>query len=100
MISQTQQAPLIERLRRYYGCGLYAGKIFCMVITLDYLFWIFLEIMLPSHAIERTETFPYKQYRDCFNNNRTFLLQEPKEGEGQEEIETIEEEALTRGNGR
>ncbi|KAI9493679.1 GlcNAc transferase [Zychaea mexicana] len=89
LISQTQEAPLIERLRRYYGCGLYAGKIFCMVMALDYLFWIFLEIMLPRHSIERAETFPYKQYREYFNNRPSSLptssplqLQQQQENEG------------------
>ncbi|KAJ8660306.1 hypothetical protein O0I10_003763 [Lichtheimia ornata] len=71
MISQTQEAPLIERLRRYYGCGIYAGKIFCMVVALDYLFWMFLEFMLPNHSIERAETFPYKRYRDALHNHNT-----------------------------
>lgn len=71
MISQTQDAPLIERLRRYYGCGIYAGKIFCMVVALDYLFWMFLEFMLPNHSIERAETFPYKRYRDALHNQNT-----------------------------
>ncbi|KAI9322449.1 hypothetical protein BX666DRAFT_2022925 [Dichotomocladium elegans] len=77
MISQIQEAPLIERLRRYYGCGLYAGKIFCMLVALDYLFWTFLEFMLPNRAIERAETFPYKRYRETLtqhmsnkNNNK------------------------------
>jgi len=59
----TQNSPLIERLRRYYGCGLYAGKIFCMVIALDYLFWIFLEIVFSRDAIERAQRFPYKKYQ-------------------------------------
>ncbi|KAI8144473.1 GlcNAc transferase [Fennellomyces sp. T-0311] len=79
LISQTQEAPLIERLRRYYGCGLYAGKIFCMVMALDYLFWIFLEFMLPRHAIERAETFPYQKYRDHFNHP----LQQQEEPRGE-----------------
>ncbi|KAI9299643.1 hypothetical protein BJ944DRAFT_46230, partial [Cunninghamella echinulata] len=75
LISQTQVSPLIERLRRYYGCGLYAGKIFCMVIALDYLFWVFLEFIFPRNAIELAITFPYELYRkqvnrqqDCHSN--------------------------------
>ncbi|KAF7730546.1 Phosphatidylinositol N-acetylglucosaminyltransferase gpi3 subunit [Apophysomyces ossiformis] len=60
-ISQTQNAPLIERLRRYYGCGLYAGKIFCMVMALDYLFWVLLEFLFPAHTVERADTFPYRE---------------------------------------
>ncbi|CAO3634077.1 unnamed protein product [Cunninghamella blakesleeana] len=76
LISQTQVSPFIERLRRYYGCGLYAGKIFCMVIALDYLFWLFLEFIFPRHSIELAVNFPSERYRkqmdqqqDRQNNN-------------------------------
>ncbi|PHZ17944.1 UDP-Glycosyltransferase/glycogen phosphorylase [Rhizopus microsporus ATCC 52813] len=62
-ISQTKSSPLIERLRRYYGCGLYAGKIFCMVMALDYLIWMFLEWLFPSDTIEKARPFPYQKYR-------------------------------------
>ncbi|RCH92104.1 Phosphatidylinositol N-acetylglucosaminyltransferase gpi3 subunit [Rhizopus azygosporus] len=62
-ISQTKSSPLIERLRRYYGCGLYAGKIFCMVMALDYLIWMFLEWLFPSDTIEKAKPFPYQKYR-------------------------------------
>ena len=44
--------PLIERLRRYYGCGTWAGKIFCCVIVLDFLFHLFLEYLLPKNEID------------------------------------------------
>ena len=69
LISQTQNAPLLERLRRYYGCGLYAGKIFCVVMALDYLFWIFLETIAPRCNIERAQKFPYKRYRQFFDES-------------------------------
>ncbi|KAL0096913.1 hypothetical protein J3Q64DRAFT_1669916 [Phycomyces blakesleeanus] len=72
-ISQSQPSPLIERLRRYYGCGLYAGKIFCMVMALDYLFWRFLEFVFPKDSIERAQPFPYKRYRDYVDK-----VEEPK----------------------
>ncbi|KAI8343860.1 hypothetical protein BC941DRAFT_386132 [Chlamydoabsidia padenii] len=70
LISQTQVSPLIERFRRYYGCGLYAGKIFCMVIALDYLFWILLEFLFPRHSIELASTFPYERYRHQMDQQR------------------------------
>ncbi|CAO3660206.1 unnamed protein product [Umbelopsis vinacea] len=70
LISMTQNSPLIERLRRYYGCGVYAGKIFCMVMALDYLFWIFLEFVFPREAIERAQPFPYKKYQTLENCQR------------------------------
>ncbi|KAK4513952.1 uncharacterized protein ATC70_005959 [Mucor velutinosus] len=71
-VYQTSNSPLIERLRRYYGCGVYAGKIFCMVIALDYLIWRFLEWLFPTESIEKAQLFPYQKYRQYFQqtNNR------------------------------
>ncbi|KAG2181139.1 hypothetical protein INT43_008721 [Umbelopsis isabellina] len=70
LISYSQTSPLIERLRRYYGCGFYAGKIFCMVMALDYLFWIFLEYVFPREAIEQAQPFPYKKYQSFDKSER------------------------------
>jgi phosphatidylinositol glycan class A protein len=44
--------PLIERLRRYYGCGTWAGKIFCFIVALDFLFHLFLKLILPEEEID------------------------------------------------
>jgi len=49
--------PLIERLRRFYGCGLWAGKIFCLVATVGYLMWKFYEWLTPSSSIEIARDF-------------------------------------------
>ena len=61
--------PMIERLRRYYGCGVWAGKLFCILMALDYLIWIFLEWVAPRESIEIAPAFSYKKYRKvcCFN---------------------------------
>ncbi|KAG2204722.1 hypothetical protein INT46_005867 [Mucor plumbeus] len=71
-IYQTKNSPLIERLRRFYGCGVYAGKIFCMVIALDYLIWRFLEWLFPLESIERAQIFPYQKYRHYFQQTNSF----------------------------
>lgn len=101
-VYQTSNSPLIERLRRYYGCGVYAGKIFCMVIALDYLIWRFLEWLFPTESIEKAQLFPYQKYRQYFqqtnsvavnsnnaNNNNSIiqqiLLEEEEEEEEEEE---------------
>jgi len=42
-ICKEKTLPFIERIRRFYGCGFYAGKIFCLVVTLGYLIWKFYE---------------------------------------------------------
>ncbi|KAF8941362.1 Phosphatidylinositol N-acetylglucosaminyltransferase gpi3 subunit [Haplosporangium gracile] len=62
-ISQTRDPPLIERLRSYYGCGVFVGKLFCIMIALDYLFWVYLEWVLPRDEIEPAPKFPYKKFK-------------------------------------
>jgi phosphatidylinositol glycan class A protein len=43
-IMAREHEPLIDRLRRYHECGPWAGKLFCAVVAIDYLFWRFLEV--------------------------------------------------------
>ncbi|CAG8459624.1 6459_t:CDS:10 [Paraglomus brasilianum] len=62
-IWKMKNPPLIERLRRYYGCGVWAGKLFCILIALDYLIWKFLEWVAPRESIEIAPAFSYKKYR-------------------------------------
>ncbi|KAL9537656.1 Phosphatidylinositol N-acetylglucosaminyltransferase gpi3 subunit [Mucor bainieri] len=104
-VYQTSNSPLIERLRRYYGCGVYAGKIFCMVIALDYLIWRFLEWLFPTESIEKAQLFPYQKYRQYFQqtnnnvmvnsssaNNNNSIIQQILVEEEEEEEEQEEEE--------
>ncbi|KAI4248962.1 MAG: hypothetical protein L6R42_009132, partial [Xanthoria sp. 1 TBL-2021] len=39
----VQSFALIDRLKRYYGCGVWAGKLFCLCVVIDYLILKFLE---------------------------------------------------------
>ncbi|CAJ0923590.1 5962_t:CDS:2 [Entrophospora sp. SA101] len=55
--------PLMERLRRYYGCGVWAGKIFCVLVAIDFLLWRFLEWIFPESDIDIAPSFPYQKYR-------------------------------------
>jgi phosphatidylinositol glycan class A protein len=71
VIYPQPEPPLIERFRRYYGCGVFAGKIFCFVIALDYLLWMFLEWWFPREDIEIAPSFPYKKYRKLQQSNET-----------------------------
>lgn len=52
---------------RYYGCGVWAGKLFCVIIALGFLIWRFLEWFQPRQDIELAVDFPYKKYRDNKN---------------------------------
>jgi phosphatidylinositol N-acetylglucosaminyltransferase subunit A len=61
-ISGTADVPLIERLKRFMGCGLWAGKINCMVAALDYLIWRFLDWTTPAEDIDMAFDFPCEEY--------------------------------------
>lgn len=51
---------LIDRLKRYYGCGIWAGKLFCLCAVVDYLLYIFLEIFAPREGIDICKDWPKK----------------------------------------
>ncbi|KKA30157.1 hypothetical protein TD95_005377, partial [Thielaviopsis punctulata] len=60
--SRVQGFALIDRLKRYYGCGLWAGKLFCICVIVDYLIYLFLEWMYPRSQIDICDDWPRKQY--------------------------------------
>ena len=52
---------LIDRLRRYYGCGAWAGKLFCLLMALDFLLLWLLEICFPWEGIDKARDWPKKE---------------------------------------
>ncbi|XP_052198882.1 phosphatidylinositol N-acetylglucosaminyltransferase subunit A-like isoform X2 [Diospyros lotus] len=44
---------LLERLSRYLICGALAGKLFCLVMIIDFLLWHLLQLLQPAADIER-----------------------------------------------
>ncbi|KAI9831188.1 MAG: hypothetical protein M1826_003853 [Phylliscum demangeonii] len=56
----VQSFALIDRLKRYYGCGIWAGKLFCVCVVVDYLLFILLEILAPRSRIDRAKDWPRK----------------------------------------
>ncbi|CCJ30704.1 unnamed protein product, partial [Pneumocystis jirovecii] len=44
--------PLIDRLKKYYGCGMWAGKLFCFLVATDYLLLFVLRWILPDANID------------------------------------------------
>ena len=56
----VQSFALIDRLKRYYGCGIWAGKLFCLCVVIDYLLFLFLEIWAPRDAIDIARNWPKK----------------------------------------
>lgn len=59
-ISQRTPFPIVDRLKRYYGCGAWAGKLFCLLVALDFLLLRFLEFCFPSEAIDIARDWPKK----------------------------------------
>ncbi|KAF2683638.1 glycosyltransferase family 4 protein [Lentithecium fluviatile CBS 122367] len=55
---------LIDRLKRYYGCGIWAGKLFCLCAVVDYLLYIFLEIFAPRERIDICKNWPKKVVKE------------------------------------
>ena len=55
-----QSFALIDRLKRYYGCGIWAGKLFCLCVIVDYLLWMFLEMWAPRARIDIVKDWPRK----------------------------------------
>ncbi|RYR53024.1 hypothetical protein Ahy_A06g027869 [Arachis hypogaea] len=43
---------LLERVSRYLYCGVWAGKLFFLVMIVDFLFWRLLELWQPAEDIE------------------------------------------------
>lgn len=49
---------LMDRLKRYFGCGVWAGKLFVIVVVIDYLIYCFLELMYPREKIDVCKAWP------------------------------------------
>jgi phosphatidylinositol N-acetylglucosaminyltransferase subunit A len=58
--SGVHSFALIDRLKRYYGCGIWAGKLFCLCVIIDYLLYLFLEIWFPRDKIDICRNWPRK----------------------------------------
>jgi phosphatidylinositol N-acetylglucosaminyltransferase subunit A len=56
--AQPHSFALMDRLKRYYGCGIWAGKLFCIVMVVDYLFYCFLELWYPRDKIDVCPSWP------------------------------------------
>ena len=60
-ICSQEKRPLIERLKRYYGCGVWAGKLFCLLVAIDYLLLLVLEWFYPKSGIDLVKPWPREE---------------------------------------
>jgi phosphatidylinositol glycan class A protein len=62
--SGVQSFALIDRLKRYYGCGIWAGKLFCLCVIVDYLIFLVLELWFPRDKIDICPDWPRKERKE------------------------------------
>ncbi|KAH8819230.1 phosphatidylinositol N-acetylglucosaminyltransferase GPI3 subunit [Xylogone sp. PMI_703] len=68
--SGVQSFALIDRLKRYYGCGIWAGKLFCLCVVIDYLLFILLEFVAPRENIDIARNWPKKGQDERISRER------------------------------
>lgn len=57
-VASLSTPPLIERLKKYYGCGIWAGKLFAICCIVDFLLLLLLELIWPKDEIDQAATWP------------------------------------------
>ncbi|PRQ35738.1 putative phosphatidylinositol N-acetylglucosaminyltransferase [Rosa chinensis] len=55
---------LLKRLSRYLSCGAWAGKLFCLVMIIDFIFWHLLQRWQPAEDIEEVPDFVLSHDQD------------------------------------
>ncbi|GLJ42395.1 hypothetical protein SUGI_0878100 [Cryptomeria japonica] len=55
---------LLQRLMRYYECGAWAGKLFCLVMVLDFIIWHLIEWWQPAKNIDLVPDMAVRE-KDC-----------------------------------
>lgn len=75
-VMELPRLTLAERLERYNGCGLFAGKVGAMIIAVHYMIWLFLECVLKRDAIDPAPLFDQDVFRQVFNSEQleSFIL--------------------------
>jgi len=82
IVSRTP-LPLIDRLKRYYGCGAWAGKLFCLLMALDFLLLWFLELCYPRARIDIAKDWPNKKkLADVQENGKAIAMKSKARGKG------------------
>ncbi|KAJ1690237.1 hypothetical protein LUZ63_014392 [Rhynchospora breviuscula] len=51
-VIDSSDKSILERLPRYLICGAWAGKLFCVVMIINFILWRLLELFLPAESIE------------------------------------------------
>lgn len=70
---------LLERLSRYLSCGAWAGKLFCLVMIIDYLLWRLLQLCQPADDIDGVPDIILPHHRGKSFHHRGKSFQEIKD---------------------
>jgi len=65
---QEEPTNLLERVKRFYECGPFAGKIFIMIAFFGYFMWNVYEWLFPKENIEPAFDFDYSKYKEKKKN--------------------------------
>eukprot|EP00744_Colponema_vietnamica_P001682 GILI01002761.1.p1 GENE.GILI01002761.1~~GILI01002761.1.p1 ORF type:complete len:502 (+),score=105.46 GILI01002761.1:128-1507(+) len=61
-VARSPSLPLLDRFKRYYGCGPVAGKVFCILFVIFYLVWRLVDFLSPADEIDVAPDFPQEKY--------------------------------------
>ncbi|GLT44050.1 hypothetical protein SLA2020_179680 [Shorea laevis] len=56
---------LLQYLSRYLSSGSWAGKLFCLVMIIDFLLWRLLQLLQPAEEIEEVPDFFLPHHQEC-----------------------------------
>ncbi|KAJ4788199.1 Phosphatidylinositol N-acetylglucosaminyltransferase gpi3 subunit [Rhynchospora pubera] len=51
-VIDSSNKSILEQLPRYLICGAWAGKLFCLVMIINFVLWRLVEFFLPAESIE------------------------------------------------
>ncbi|KAH6569650.1 hypothetical protein BASA60_008159 [Batrachochytrium salamandrivorans] len=63
-VMEVGEISLAERLQRYNGCGVFAGKLAAMIVAVNYLWWLFLEWLVPRECIDLAPLFDQEVFHE------------------------------------
>ncbi|KAK9472799.1 uncharacterized protein V1510DRAFT_393698 [Dipodascopsis tothii] len=57
-VVRIENDPVVDRIKKYYGCGVWAGKLFVICVVIDYILLWALEALYPRDDIDRVKKWP------------------------------------------
>ena len=57
-VVQGRGASFLDRLGRYYHCGVWAGKVWCIIVVAYFFTWKLIDYLYPAESIESAMDWP------------------------------------------